>query len=151
MTRAEIVQRLAGALGLEVMAVPPWAFKIAVLLEDDLVYLDALREQAPRGAPWQGEIVALTDKRVVRVTIADPTQGAGTRVTTWSRRSLRSLGVEGSDEYWADLSDGLAPETRLRLKYQGRRPIVIPLDPTIRSRTGELADLLPSLLDDLSR
>jgi hypothetical protein len=151
MTRAEIVQRLVGDLGLDVGAVPPWAHKIAALLEDDLIYLDALREQAPRGAPWSGEIVALTDKRVVRVTIKDPADEAGTRVTTWSRRSLRSLRVEGSDEYWDGLDDGLAPETRLRLKYLGRRPIVIPLDPTIRSRTGELADLLPSLLDDLSR
>jgi len=82
MTRAEIVQRLAGDLGLEAGAVPPWAHKIAALLEDDIVYLDALREQAPRGAPWHGEIVALTVKRVVRVTIADPADGAGTRVTT---------------------------------------------------------------------
>jgi hypothetical protein len=152
MTRAEIVQRLAEDLGLESGAVPPWAYKVAVLLEGDHpVYLDALREQAPRGAPWRGEIVALTDTRVVRVMITDPADEAGTRVTTWSRRSLRSLRVEGSDEYWDGLNDGLAPETRLRLKYLGRRPIVIPLDPTIRSRTGELADLLPSLLDDLSR
>jgi hypothetical protein len=152
MTRAEIVQRLAGDLGLEVGHEPPWAYKIAALVEgDQLAYLDALREEAPRGAPWRGEIVALTDKRVVRVTIDDPAEDSGTRVTTWGRRLLRSLRVEGSDEYWAGLDQGLAPGTRLRLKYVGRRPIVIPLDPTIRSRTGELADLLPSLLDDLNR
>jgi hypothetical protein len=152
MTRAEIVQRLAGDLGLESGPVPPWVYKVAVLLEGEhSVYLDVLRGQAPRGAPWSGEIVALTDKRVVRVTIKDPAEEAGTRVTTWSRRALRSLRLEGSDQYWDDRHDGLAPETRLRLKYLGRRPIVIPLDPSIRSRTGELADLLPSLLDDLSR
>jgi hypothetical protein len=151
MTRAEIVQRLAGDLGLEFGAVPPWAHKVAALLEGDhLVYLDALREQAPRGAPWRGEIVALTDSRVIRVTIKDGAEDSGTQVTTWGRASLRSLRVEGSDEYWDGLDQGLAPETRLRLKYVGRRPIVIPLDPTIRSRTGELANLLPSLLEDLN-
>jgi hypothetical protein len=151
MTRAEIVQRLASDLGLEPGQAPSWAYKVAALLEtDELVYLDALRREAPRGAPWTGEVVAFTDKRVIRVTIEDPADASGTQVTTWGRTSLRSLRVEGSDEYWAGLEQGLAPETRLRLKYVGRRPILIPLDPTIRSRTGELADLLPTLFDDLN-
>jgi hypothetical protein len=151
MTRAEIVQRLAKALGLELGHEPPWTYKIAALLEGDhqLAYLDALRDDAPREAPWTGQVVALTDHRVIRVTIRDTAEGV--RVTTWSRTSLRSLRVEGSDEHWGNLNDGVAPGTQLRLEYRGQRDVVVPLDPTIVSRTGDLASLLPSLLDDLSR
>jgi hypothetical protein len=137
MSRAEIVQRLATDLGLEPGNVPPWVFKIAAVLEGgQLAYLDALREEAPPGAPWTGEVVAWTDHRVIRVRVKDASGDSGTRVTTWGRRPLQSLRI--------------APGTQLRLEYPEQRAIVIPLDPTIRSRTGELADLLPSLLEDLS-
>jgi hypothetical protein len=151
MSRAEIVKRLARDLGLESGNVPPWAYKIAAILEGgQLAYLDALRDQAPRGGPWTGEVVAWTDHRVIRMRIKDASEDSGTRVTTWGRRPLQSLRIEGPDEYWADLNDGIAPGTQLRLEYPEQRALVIPLDPTIRSRTGELADLLPSLLQDLS-
>jgi hypothetical protein len=152
MNRTEVAYRIAKQLGvLEYGArQPPWSYKVAALVEDEeIAYLDGLRDKTPRGAPWTGEIVVLTERRVARATILDPSVPSGSAVACWARRSLTGLHIDGSDQYWDEYETGMPLGSQLRLEYAGGNALSVPLDPALQ-RPAVTAELLSSLLADLA-
>jgi hypothetical protein len=149
MKRSAVVHRIAKQLGLDDIGDrPPWVYKVAALVEADeeIVYLETLRGQTHRAELWTGEIVVLTNRRVVTATIT--LEPSGSRVTCWPRRSLGRLHIEGSDDYWQDRETGMPDGAKLRLEYRDGDDLLIPWEAD-KQRTADLAALLPSLLDDL--
>jgi hypothetical protein len=151
MNRAEVAHRIAKQSAPDYGSPPPWAYKVAALVEgDEIVYLEALRDETPRPDPWTGRVVVLTNRRVVTAKITGPSVPSGSQVTCWARRSLTRLRLDGFDEYWDGRREtGLAPESRLWLEYRAGNELLMPLEPSHRQRNEQLAALLPSLLDDL--
>ena len=92
-----------------------------------------------------GQLIAFTGHRVILLTMTDTpvlpkasdSAGRTVKAKTWSRRRLRSISLQGTDQSWA--GDEQSPEPYIRLNYKGRAAVEIPLAGL------DAANLLPDL------
>jgi hypothetical protein len=172
--RNERLQAVATALGgtPEMPVVLPWHVlrRVAVFLAspEDLQHAEAVVRHEDNQT-LSGRVVLLTGVHIVLAVFTESTRGARfhevprdaytVSVSVWGRRSLVGLELvpdpstrRNGDAFWEeDWKDGWPPNAPVTLTFDDGETLQLPLQPDSTGAGGRLSQLLPSLLEDLTR